>query len=223
MLPGTRNKGDQLMRRSIIAGAFAIAAALLGAVDSAHAYTFTLNQQYPDIFADFLTVSYTGTGGTGTLTASGFASTLTIPPGNSITGTTTYTLTANISSENLASGSLTIDGKIAGLGYNSGVLLTGTLTGLSVQGGQDIVYVTFTPTGGDAKALYGKSGGIILNLATLTPPSSTATFFNANFSSNGNTGVSDNFSTIPEPLTGLSGLMGLGALAITRRRHGRRV
>ena len=209
-------------------GIFAIGAFVLLSIavpQVGKAYTFTLHQQFPDIFADFLTVTYTASGGgSGTLTASGFASTLTVPPTDPISGTTTYTLTANINAEALQSGTLTIDGKVAALGYNSGTLLTGTLTGLSVGDNSNIAYVTFTPTGGDAytSGLFVKSGGIILNLATVTPPSSAATFFASSFSSAGNTGVSDNFSTIPEPVTGVLTLMGLATCALASRRRGQR-
>jgi hypothetical protein len=213
------------MRRCISAVG-ALAVVLIGAVHSGQAYTFTLTQQNPDVFAYFLNVTYTASGGgSGTLNVSGFADTFAVngvaPPGYTITGTTTYTLTANINAENLQSGTLTIDGNVVPLSLNTGVLLTGNLTGLSYQGGQNVIYITFATTGGAAAGLYGADGGIILNMNTAVPPASTATFWNSSFSSAGST-VDDNFSVIPEPVTGVLTLLGLGTLALACRRQTRR-
>jgi hypothetical protein len=216
-------------------GAIGAAILLTAWVQGAQAYSFTLTQQDPDIAADFLTVNYSVSAGTGTLAVTGFAATIN-PAGTqySIFSTSTYTLNASINASTgaLLSGNLTIDGKVGSpLNYTSGVLLTGTLTGLSYQGGQSIVYLTFAPTGGDAVTpggLYTTGGGIILNMAMTTtgdlPPASTGTFWASAFNNNlsGNQGVSDNFAqTVPEPVSSTLTVMGLGLLACAGRRRRR--
>ena len=82
----------------------------------------------PDIVSSFIDVNYNA--GTDTFTASGFALELDDDgsvPAEAITGGT-FDLTAVIDgSGTLSSGSLSIGGTVASLGFNSGTLLTGNL------------------------------------------------------------------------------------------------
>lgn len=121
----------------------------------------------PDIVSSFIDVVYDA--GTDSLTAAGFALQLDDGSPNPIAGGL-FTLNAAVDdSGNLSGGSLTISGTIAGLGFNSGTLLTGTLSAFGFPGaGGDPLEFLFTVTGGDAAALYGSAGGIILSQSGFT-------------------------------------------------------
>jgi hypothetical protein len=205
-----------------ILGVIGVAIVVVMAAQTAHAYTFTLTQRDPDLTANPLTVSYTVISGTGTLSVTGTAASLT-PVGLPQTGITggTYALNATINATTgaLQSGTVTADGTFSAPGYNytSGVLLTGNLTAMSYTNGLNIVYFDFTPTGGDALPIFGNSGGIILNLNASSPTLWAASFNNGPL----HLGTADNFSSVPEPITGALTFMALGSLAFVGVRRGR--
>lgn len=164
----------------------------------------------PDIVSSFIDVNYNA--GTDTFTASGFALELDDDgsvPAEAITGGT-FDLTAVIDgSGTLSSGSLSIGGTVASLGFNSGTLLTGNLTAFGFpNGGGDPLEFLFDVTGGDAAGLFGSSGGIILGGTNFTGD------FTIDF--NGDGSAVANVAPVPLPATvwlfgaGLLGLVGLG-------------
>lgn len=118
----------------------------------------------PDFFSDFIDVSYSS--GTDVFVANGFAAELMTGGGTEAVAGGTFNLTAAISDAGLLSpgGSLSIGGTIAALGFNSGTLLTGTLTALGFAAGGDPLEFLFDVTGGDAATLFGgigATGGIV--------------------------------------------------------------
>jgi len=145
-----------------------VAALIMGLSSLSHAapLNLTLNDS-PDIVSSFITVDYNSA--TDVLTASGFANQLDddgIGTPLNIAGGT-FDLAASVLDDGtLAGGSLAIGGTVAGLGFNSGTLLTGSLTdiGFNIAGGDPLEFL-FDVTGGDAAGLYGSLGGIILNSA----------------------------------------------------------
>jgi len=149
-------------RRGLLA-----AGLLLGSVAQAAPLGLTLND-FPDIVSAFIDVTYNAT--SDTLNANGFAEELDDDgsvPAEAIAGGS-FSLTATIDASGaLSAGSLSIGGTVASLGFNSGTLLTGTLTafGFPDAGGDPLEFL-FDVTGGDAAALYGGGsipGGIILS------------------------------------------------------------
>jgi cysteine-rich repeat protein len=162
------------MKTKLLATYAALFFGLLLASTPAHAFpSLNLTPGTPDIQSSFINVAYVGNNAGGVLTASGFANVLTPPgsPGGNITGGT-FDINANINfNAQTASGSLVIGGTIAGLGFNSGTLLTGVFN--STAGSQtfgagpgDPLEFLFTVTGGDAAALYGgvsSTAGVILS------------------------------------------------------------
>lgn len=116
----------------------------------------------PDIFSSFIDVVYLA--GSDSFSANGFALQFDDGSSNAIAGGL-FTLDATIDEfGNLSAGTFTISGTIAGLGFNSGTLLTGNLTAFGfINGGGDPLEFLFDVTGGDAAALYGGAGGIILS------------------------------------------------------------
>lgn len=183
----------------------------------------TLND-VPDIVSQFIDVTYNAT--SDELTASGFALELDDDgsvPAEAIAGGT-FDLSATIDDAgNLVGGTIAIGGTVASLGFNSGTLLTGTLTafGFPDAGGDPFEFL-FDVTGGDAAALYGGGSvpaGVILS----------GTGFDGDFGSNfdnlsSGTGTGTavaNVGTVPVPaalwLFG-SGLLGLTGLARRRDR-----
>jgi hypothetical protein len=168
---------------------------------------------FPDIFSSFITVDYTAS--TDALTADGFASTIDLGGGQQPITSGTFDLDAEIDGlGGLVSGTISIGGTVASLGFNSGTLLTGTLTafGFPDGAGQTFEFL-FDVTGGDAAGGYGSEGGILLS----------STGFGGSFGSDfGNdTGVSDTAPAMPEPsgfiVFGI-GAMVVGGAAVTRRR-----
>ena len=132
-----------------------------------------------------------------------------------------FDLTAEIDDVGeLVSGTLSITGTIASLGFESGTLLTGDLTDFGFPtGGGSILEFTFDVTGGDLEAEYdGRSGGIIAG----------GTGFGGSFDSDfdnlmmgiGGTGTgSSNTAPIPEPGTLALLSAALGGLAYVGRRR----
>ena len=117
----------------------------------------------PDIVSAFIDINYDA--GTQSLTADGFA--LQIDTGGGVFPVAggLFDLDAVIDNAgNLIGGSFSIFGTIAGLGFNSGTLLTGNLTafGFPDAGGSPFEFL-FNTTGGDAAGLYGSTGGILLS------------------------------------------------------------
>lgn len=106
-----------------------------------------------------------------------------------------FDLTASINDfGELAAGSLSISGIVTGLSFNSGTLLTGTLTDFGFNTIGDPLEFLFDITGGDAAGLYGgvgSKGGIILSNTSFSGS------WTDNFSSNN--GVSDVGAAVPEP------------------------
>jgi hypothetical protein len=154
-------------------------------------------------------VDYLGNNAGGSLTASGFANVLTPPgsPGGNIVGGS-FDINANINfNAQTASGTLSIGGTIAGLGFNSGTLLTGTFnSALASQtfgaGPGDPLEFLFTVTGGDAAALYGGVGstaGVILSQSGYTGS------FAGNFSSAPFGALADTFQSQPGPAPSIGG------------------
>jgi len=192
-----------------------VAFLMLGSAAHAAPLNLTLND-FPDIVSDFISVEYNA--GTDVFTASGFAEELDDDgsvPAETITGGT-FDLTATIDDSGaLVSGTLSIGGTVASLGFNSGTLLTGTLTafGFPDAGGDPLEFL-FDVTGGDAAGLYGSvPGGIILSDAGFTGDF-TNDFNNAGF------GVAD---VAPVPLPAAVWLFGAGLLSLAgfgrRRQH----
>ncbi len=169
---------------------------------------------FPDIFSSFITVDYTAS--TDALTADGFATTIDLGGGQQPITSGTFDLDAEINGlGGLVSGAISIGGTVAALGFNSGTLLTGTLTafGFPDGGGQTFEFL-FDVTGGDAAGDYGSVGGILLS----------STGFGGSFGSDfgNNTGVSDTAPPLPEP--GLAVLLlplifGLFRASGARRSH----
>ena len=127
----------------------------------------TLND-VPDIVSQFIDVTYNAT--LDELTASGFALELDDDgsvPAEPITDGT-FDLSATIGDAgNLVGGTIAIGGTVASLGFNSGTLLTGTLTAFGFpDAGSNPFEFLFDVTGGDAAALYGGGSvpaGVILS------------------------------------------------------------
>lgn len=134
---------------------------LVGTTGWAAPLNLNLNSE-PDIFSSFINLDYSAAGSL--LTASGFALNLSLGGTNDIAGGS-FDLSASIDNAGVFSGgTLDIGGTIAGLGFNSGTLLTGTLTAFGFNGaGGDPLEFLFNATGGDALGLYSGLGGIILS------------------------------------------------------------
>jgi hypothetical protein len=157
----------------------------------------TLND-YPDIFSEFITVDYIAA--TDQLTATGFARTLDDDgsvPAEDITGGSFDLLATVTDAGLLTGGTLSIGGTVPTLGFNSGTLLTGSLTSVIPTPGDPLEF-TFDITGGDAAGLYGGTqstlGGIILSGSGFTGDW-TSDFTGGAFQSLADVGV------VPEPST----------------------
>ena len=211
-----RSKGGGFARGIAKLGAVLLGSVFAVTVQAFPALDLMPKPNLPDISAAFIDVDYVGDNDFGTLTAAGFAITLTPPgvPDGSITGGT-FNINADLGFNSLsASGNLSIGGTIAGLGFNSGTLLTGTLSAFGAGPGDPLEFL-FNVTGGDAAALYGGIGaqaGVILN------NSGYSGSFGSGFSSIN--GVADTFSQVPLPGTLALMLAGFGMLLMRRRQVG---
>ncbi|WP_027706595.1 PEP-CTERM domain protein [Zooshikella ganghwensis] len=126
-------------------------------------------QDTPDINSAFISVGYAAD--TDTLSANGFALNLDDDGTLEAIAGGTFGLTATIDSTGALSsgGILSIGGTIASLGFNSGTLLSGSLSAFGFGLASDPFEFLFTITGGDAASLYGGIGsnaGVILSLDT---------------------------------------------------------
>ena len=172
----------------------------------------------PDIVSSFIDVSYDAT--TDAFTASGFAMELDDDgsvPAEAIDGGS-FDLSATIDDSGaLSSGTLTIGGEVASLGFTGGTLLTGDLTAFGFQdAGGDPLEFLFSVTGGDAADLYGgigSIGGILLvNVFDVTGAVFPGDF---TFDFDGDGSASSNVAPIPLPAAvwmfgaGLLGLVGV--------------
>ena len=211
------------MKSRLLGAVCACFIVLVPSLAQAAPLNLTLND-VPDIVSQFIDVTYNAT--LDELTASGFALELDDDgsvPAEAIAGGT-FDLSATIDATgSLSGGSLSIGGTVASLGFNSGTLLTGTLTafGFPDAGGDPFEFL-FDVTGGDAAALYGGGSvpaGVILS-GTGFGGNFTSDF--DNLSSGTGTGIAvANVGTVPVPaalwLFG-SGLLGLTGLARRRDR-----
>ncbi|MBW2280453.1 MAG: hypothetical protein JRG82_06885 [Deltaproteobacteria bacterium] len=153
----------------------------------------------PDIAFFFVDVSYNAAGDV--LSAMGFALTLEHPAGvvSNIVGGTLDIAASIDGLGNPGAGTLSIIGTVPTLGFNSGVLLTGTLQdfGFLPAGGDPLEFL-FNVVAGDAAGLYGGVGssfGVILS-GTLFPGT-----FGSDFDNSGSFGMGfgDVAPPIPEP------------------------
>lgn len=180
----------------------------------------------PDLFSSGIDVVYSG----GTLTATGWTTQMDHDGDGDYTAITentswgSFSLSAAIDGSGaLSSGSVTLDGEIAGLGYTSGTLLTGTLTdfGFDETGGEILEFV-FTVTGGDAAGLYGSGPvGMIMN-STGFDGSWGDGFDNYNEDWGGGpmTGnAQSSTAPIPEPATLVLLASGAAAMLLKRRKR----
>ena len=211
------------MKSRLLGAVCACFIVLVPSLAQAAPLNLTLND-VPDIVSQFIDVTYNAT--SDELTASGFALELDDDgsvPAEAIAGGT-FDLSATIDDAgNLVGGTIAIGGTVASLGFNSGTLLTGTLTAFGFpDAGSNPFEFLFDVTGGDAAALYGGGSvpaGVILS-GTGFGGNFTSDF--DNLSSGTGTGIAvANVGTVPVPaalwLFG-SGLLGLTGLARRRDR-----
>lgn len=217
---GKNNKGSFLSKKLVTLGTVLVAGLFTATAQAFPA--LNLVPGTPDIESSFINVSYVGDNTTGTLTANGFANVLTppgAPTGNIDFGSFDINSIIN-SNAQTASGSLVIGGTIAGQGFNSGTLLTGTFASTAGTptfgaGPGDPLEFLFTVSGGDAANLYGGIGstaGVILSQSGYTGS------FAGNFNSAPFGGLADTFGQgdgVPIPGT-LWLLLGGGLLLLRR-------
>ncbi|MBT8132096.1 MAG: hypothetical protein KJO35_07495 [Gammaproteobacteria bacterium] len=196
----------------MIASLAILAGSLISAPSMATPLGLTLADQ-PDIVSIFIDTVYNA--GTQSLTADGFASQLdydSVLSPESISGGL-FDLDATVDNAgNLIGGSISIFGTIANLGFNSGTLLTGALTAIGSDiSGDGTLEFLFSVNGGDAAALFGDIGGIIL------APTGFADAWDQDFSQM-MTGRADTAAmAAPEP--GILFLQGLGLLMLVMLRR----
>jgi hypothetical protein len=187
----------------------------LGGAFTAHASPLNLTLvDTPDILILLTTVQYDA--GTDLLTASGTAVNIDDDGTTEAIAGGSFSLNATIDSSGaMSSGSLTVSGTIASLGYNSGTLLTGDLTAFGfIDSGGDPLEFLFDVTGGDASGLYPSVAGAILGN---TGFGGIADFTNG-FQNNGDGSV--NIAPLPLPAAMwlfISGLLAIGGLARSRK------
>lgn len=168
---------------------------------------------YPDLTSQFIFVEYDAA--SDVLLASGFALTLDddgMGPAENIAGGS-FELELSIDENGVfGGGTLEIGGTIASLGYNSGNLLSGTISDFGyAEDGSGVLDFLFEVSGGDAMALYAglPTGGIM-----------TFTGFTGSWASsftNGGTGNAD-VAPVPVPAALWLLLSAIGAVAGLRRR-----
>jgi len=153
----------------------------------------------------------------GMLSASGFATLLT-PPGTPVGNIAggSFDITAAINDTTMtATGDLTVGGTIAGLGFNSGTLLTGTLSALGAGIGDPLEFL-FDVTGGDAAGLMGPTVGV--NLSQSGYVGSFASDFNSGaFQARSDTFAHRAANPMPEPGTLVMIALSLVSAGLARR------
>ncbi len=164
-----RGKGRQVikvvMKKKLFPVVTVVFMTMIGIVGSVQAGPVNLMMEdYPDIMSAFIDVEYDAD--TDQLVAGGLAVTFDDGSGPvmGIVGGTTDIIAAIDDLGTLGGGTVTVNGTIASLGFNSGTLLTGDLKQLGFPtNGADVLEFVFRVTGGDAAGLYGNvPAGIIL-------------------------------------------------------------
>ena len=211
------------MKSRLLGAVCACFIVLVPSLAQAAPLNLTLND-VPDIVAQFIDGTYNSA--SDAFVASGFA--LEIDDDGSVPAepiaSGTFDLTATIDNAgNLVGGTIAIGGTVASLGFNSGTLLTGTLTAFGFPNvGSDPFEFLFDVTGGDAAALYGGGSvpaGVILSGTGFGGD------FNSDFdnlSTGPGTGIAvANVGSVPIPAAlwlFVSGLLGLTGMARRRDR-----
>jgi hypothetical protein len=186
---------------------------LMALVSMCAAHASPLNlvlSQTPDILVQLTDMEYDA--GTDLFTADGLAVNLNDDGSPDLISGGNFSLSASIDDTGtLAGGTLSVTGTIAGLGYNSGTLLTGNLTAFGfLDGGGDPLEFLFEVTGGDAAGLYPSVAGAILTSTGFGGIGD----FTTGFTNSGTGNV--NIAPVPLPaavwlfVTGVLGLAGLG-------------
>ncbi len=205
------------MKRVVVVFA-GVLIALVGVGGSAQGTLIDLMlKDQPDISVGFMDVMYDA--GNALLVADGDAFTLDDGSGPVGIDSGTTSITAGVSdSGTLSGGTVTVNGTIPSLGFNSGTLLTGDLTQLGfATNGADLLEFAFNVTGGDAAGLYGNTpAGIILGFGGFSGS------FEDDFDNTGGTpgmgfATADIGLIAPEPAT--LGLLLLGSAGMIRRRR----
>jgi PEP-CTERM motif-containing protein len=176
-------------------------------------------EPHPDVASGFIDVTYDAA--SDAFVASGFAMEMnddSIAPTEAISSGL-FSIGADIDDSGLLnSGTVNIGGTIANLGFNSGTLLTGSLTAVGADAPSGVIEFLFSVTGGDAVGLYGgigATGGIIMGFTDFTGWGSS---FNNNFGIQGlGQAVADTAPVVPEPTT--LALLTAGMFAIKRRKR----
>jgi hypothetical protein len=194
---------------------------------AAFATPLNLTLLLPDVVSGTIDVVYDA--GTDTFSASGFAFELDddgVLPNIQLDAPGDFDIIAAIDEFGaLSAGTLSITGTIASEGYNSGTLLTGSLSDFGWAGDASgmIFEFEFDVTGGDLAPVYGGlPGGVILGTTLSTPPGFSgfgSSFNNRIFDFEGTGAGGADTAPIPEPSTALLLGAGLGALALYRRRN----
>lgn len=194
-----------------------VAAALSLAVGSVASANLTGGD--PDFSSGFVTGSYDSV--TGAFVAGGWVQDLTLGSASETADAAgAFSVQANITSGGaLIDGTISLSGDFTSTFGFSGVLLTGTLTGVDFGGSSgDPIEFLFTVTGGSAATAFGGvggQGGVILALPGFGGFGSSFMSGQLDF------GTADTFAlamtTVPLPSAAASGLFGL-ALAARRRR-----
>jgi len=220
---------SNMRRRAVVAAAVsAVALAqLLFVTAVAQAAMDLVLADTPDIFAGFIQVRYDDPVPE-TLEATGYALQLKDNAGTVhniqqdasnpfVPGSFTLTAGINHSGKLMPGGTLAIGGYIPALGYNSGSILTGSLTALGSGAAQDALEFLFKVTGGDAADLYGGVNairGLILH-TTAFPGDFSGPFLN-------NNATSDLGNVVPEPATMVIWpLLGIAGITLEWRRRRR--
>jgi hypothetical protein len=198
----------------------AVLALVLWQAPAAQAASLNLLPVPPDVFASQVGVTYNAT--TDSFSANGVAISLDDDGSGPVSVITNGTLAINATingSGALSGGSISIGGTIPSLGYNSGTLLTGSLSQVGFpttgSGGTfDPLEFLFSATGGDLASLYDPtaSNGVILSFSGY--PGSWANDFSNITAGQPAPGVADVFAPVPGAVwllgSGLAVLLGFG-------------
>ena len=204
------------VRMQLLGLAAAVGIALIGATQAGAAPLNVILEPEPDINWGFGSVNYNA--GADTLTVTAIAGAVNNMDAFNVVNQAisggTLSLTANIDGTGaLLGGSFTVGGTIAAFGFNSGTLLTGTLTAFGFPNvAPGALEFLFTATGGDAQALYGGDGAIVIGI-TNGYAGNWNNNFSASFSAPGDIGT-----VVPEPGTFALLALGVAGLAWHRRR-----